>query len=249
MSRSTAAALAAFIALASSPGTAGASVVVDGTRVVYPADRREVTINLRNPGETPSLAQAWLDAGNAEASPGDDPVPFALTPPIFRLDPGRTQTLRLTYTGEPLPTDRESLFWLNVLDIPPRAPLNPDAPNRLELAFKHRLKLFFRPRGLPGSALEAPARVRWRLRRDGERLQLEAVNPTPFHVSLSVIELGTGEARRVIHADMLAPLSSHRFDLPDDLQMPATGLPLEYRFINDQGGTATGAAVAAPSPD
>src|SRR5258706_14303772 len=66
---------------------AAAGVVVDGTRVVYPAAKREVTINIRNPGDAPSLVQAWLDAGDPHSKPGGSTVPFVLTPPLFRLDP------------------------------------------------------------------------------------------------------------------------------------------------------------------
>src|SRR5580698_3626086 len=109
---------------------AAAGDVVDGTRVVYPAAKREVTINIRNPGDTPSLVQAWLDAGDPHAKPGESRVPFVMTPPLFRLDPTKGQSLRLVYTHDALPEDRESLFWLNVLDIPPRAPVNQDLPNQ-----------------------------------------------------------------------------------------------------------------------
>src|SRR5580704_15270767 len=114
---------AAFIAatcFAAVPG-ATAGVVVNGTRVVYPAAKREVTIGIHNTGETPSLVQAWLDAGDPHAKPGESKVPFVMTPPLFRLDPTKVQSLRLVYTHDPLPENRESLFWLNVLDIPPRA--------------------------------------------------------------------------------------------------------------------------------
>src|SRR4051795_2741969 len=72
---------------------AAAGVVVNGTRVVYPADKREVTISLHNTGATPSLVQAWIDAGDANSKPGESKVPFVLTPPLFRLDPTKVQTL------------------------------------------------------------------------------------------------------------------------------------------------------------
>src|SRR5580692_2276209 len=171
---------AAFIAvvLFTAAPCATAGVVVDGTRVVYPAAKREVTINVQNPGETPSLVQAWLDAGDPHAKPGESKVPFVLTPPLFRLDPTKVQSLRVVYTHDPLPENRESLFWLNVLDIPPRAAANSDAPNQLDLAFKHRMKVFFRPAGLSGSAADAPARLSWKLvSKDGKL--------TGIHVSRS----------------------------------------------------------------
>ena len=43
-----------------------ASVVVEGTRVVYPANEREVTVRMNNKGHGPVLMQAWVDRGTAE---------------------------------------------------------------------------------------------------------------------------------------------------------------------------------------
>ena len=241
----------AFIAatlLAAAP-RATAGVVVDGTRVVYPAAKREVTININNPGSVPSLVQAWLDAGDPRAKPGDSKVPFVLTPPLFRLDPTKVQSLRLVYTHDPLPADRESVFWLNVLDIPPRAAANPDAPNQLELAFRHRMKVFFRPAGLAGSALDAPALMTWKLlSRNGKLVGIQAHNPSPYHVSMSKVVVMLGGQPMAVQADMVDPFASRSFDLPEPAAAPNGPVALEYWFINDYGGSvkATASASAAP---
>ena len=102
-------------------GSAHAGVVISGTRVIYQAKEREVTVKLSNEGDAPALVQVWLDTGNPNAMPDESKVPFTLSPPLFRLDPKKGQSLRLIYTQEPLPQDKESLFWLNVLEVPPRA--------------------------------------------------------------------------------------------------------------------------------
>jgi chaperone protein EcpD len=241
----------AFIAttLLTAAPYAAAGVVVDGTRVVYPAAKREVTINIRNPGSTPSLVQAWLDAGDPHAKPGESKVPFVLTPPLFRLDPTKVQSLRLVYTHDPLPEDRESLFWLNVLDIPPRAAANPDVPNQLELAFKHRMKVFFRPARLAGSAADAPARLTWKLlSKDGKLVGIEASNPTAYHVSLIQVTAAAGGHPVTLQAEMVDPFASRRFDLPDPLAAPIGSVALEYRFVNDYGGNVNATASAAPLP-
>jgi chaperone protein EcpD len=223
-----------------------AGVVVDGTRVVYPVAKREVTINIRNPGATPSLVQAWLDAGDPHAKPGESKVPFVLTPPLFRLDPTKVQSLRLVYTHDPLPADRESLFWLNVLDIPPRAAADTDAPNQLELAFKHRMKVFFRPAGLAGSAADAPARLTWKLlSKDGKLVGIEASNPTAYHVSLVQVT-ATAEGHPVnVQADMVDPFASRSFDLPEPVTAPNGSVVLEYWFVNDYGGNVKATASAS----
>ncbi len=238
-------ALAGFAAAA--PATAG--IVVDGTRVVYQATKREVTVTIHNPGEAPSLVQAWLDAGDPHSKPGDSKVPFVLTPPLFRLDPTKVQSLRLVYTHDPLPEDRESLYWLNVLDIPPRAAANPDRPNQLDLAFKHRMKVFFRPTRLSGSAGDAPAKLTWQmLSKDGKLAGIKVSNPTAYHVSLT--QVGATVAGHLIAtaADMVDPFASRSFDLQEPVSAPGGSVAVEYWFINDYGGSVHGTASASSTP-
>ncbi|WP_164671810.1 fimbria/pilus periplasmic chaperone, partial [Pseudomonas viridiflava] len=100
---------------------AHAGVVIDGTRHIYPQQRREITLRLTNDDErAPRLVQVWLDQGDPASDPSNSEVPFSLSPPVFRLYPQKSQAVRLVYTEEPLPADRESLFWLNALEIPPK---------------------------------------------------------------------------------------------------------------------------------
>ncbi len=248
MTHLVAAALAATTFLtAVPPVTAG--IVVNGTRVVYPEVKREVTISIHNGGATPSLVQAWLDAGDPHAKPGESKVPFVMTPPLFRLDPTKSQSLRLVYTHDPLPADRESVFWLNVLDVPPRAAANADMPNQLELAFKHRMKVFFRPAALAGSAADAPARLTWKLlSKDGKIVGIQASNPTAYHVSLTQVSATVGGHPVVAKADMVDPFASRSFDLPDAVAAPGGAVAVEYWFVNDYGGNVNGTASASSVP-
>ena len=238
-------ALTIFAAVA--PASAG--IVVDGTRVVYPATKREVTLTIHNPGEAPSLVQAWLDAGDPQSKPGESKVPFVMTPPLFRLDPTKAQSLRLVYTHESMPADRESLFWLNVLDIPPRAAPNPDLPNQLEVAFKHRMKVFFRPIRLTGSAADAPAKLTWQLlSKDGKLVGIKVSNPTPYHVSLTQVGATVAGHRITAAADMVDPFASRNFDLKELVTAPGGTVAVEYWFINDYGGSVNGTASASSAP-
>lgn len=101
--------------------TVNANVVIATTRVIYPADEAEVTVSLSNSGQHPSLVQVWIDEGRADVPVEQLQVPFSLTPALFRLEPGKGQVLRLFQTQHDFAQDRESLYWLNVLDIPPKA--------------------------------------------------------------------------------------------------------------------------------
>lgn len=43
---------------------AHAGIVIYGTRVIYPAEKKEVVVQLVNQGEQASLVQSWIDDGN-----------------------------------------------------------------------------------------------------------------------------------------------------------------------------------------
>ena len=91
-----------------SAGQAG--VIIHGTRVVYPAEQQEVVVRLENRGNRPALVQTWLDSGDRHSTPATALTPISVSPPIFRIEPGQQQALRLRYTGEPLTEARERLF-------------------------------------------------------------------------------------------------------------------------------------------
>ncbi|WP_065868124.1 MULTISPECIES: fimbria/pilus periplasmic chaperone [Stenotrophomonas] len=212
------------------PLQALAGVVINGTRVIYPAQAREVTVQVDNVGESPSLVQAWVDSGDQSQTAENSDAPFMLTPPISRVEPGRSQALRLVFTGADLPADRESVFWLNVLDVPPSPQAGGDEQNYLQVAFRSRIKLFYRPRGLPGTANEAPLALRWR--HEGDVLRVS--NSTPYNVTLAEVQVLDGGAQRSVEQQgkMIGP---HQ-----DLQLSVSGRVERVRFIsiNDYGGRA-----------
>ncbi len=218
--------------------TAAASVVINGTRVVYPGDQREVTVKLDNKGASPALVQAWLDEGDPGVTPENSGAPFVLTPPVSRIEPHKGQTLRLMYTGKPLPQDRESVFWLNVLEVPP-TPTGEGAKNYLQLAFRSRIKVFFRPGALAGRANDAPAQLHWRVvpTVGGQGLSLECSNPTAYHVSFSRVGVTVaGERHEFDKGGMVAPGAKALFPLPGLVRTPGPGTEVDFTSINDYGG-------------
>ncbi|WP_049620988.1 fimbrial biogenesis chaperone [Frateuria defendens] len=213
--------------------TSHASVVIDGTRVIYPAQQKEVDVRLHNTAKEPVVVQAWLDDGNPRKPPDAIHVPFVLMPPMARLDGGRSQVLRLVYTGEPLPGDKESVFWLNVLEIPPKSKPAPGT-NTLQFAFRTRIKLFFRPDELPGTPAEAMEHLSWQWLPDGGHYVLEARNASVYHVSLGGVELLLGDKVMNVGDGMLAPGGSLRFTL-QELHRPPPQSSVHYVAIDDYG--------------
>jgi len=218
-----------FAAAASSQ----ASVVIDGTRVVYPAQRKDVDVRLHNNGQLPVVVQSWMDTGDSRQSPESIKTPFVLMPPIVRLDNGRSQVLRLVYTGEPLPDDKESVFWLNVLEIPPKA--KPDADtNALQFAFRTRIKVFFRPEKLPGKADDAMQQLAWKLVPAGSGYALQASNPSAFHVSLVGVKLQADGQSLDAGDGMVGPGASLSLPVSELRHAPAQ-LSVHYVAIDDYG--------------
>ena len=165
-----------------------AGIQLDSTRVIYPADKREVTLALTNHADTPRLIQAWVDAGDTDVSPHKNTVPFIVTPPIFRLDPEKGQTLRIVFTGGDVPQDRESVFWLNVQEVQPKR-TDKQTDNKMKVTIRTRLKLFYRPAGLADSPKDAVTKLRWRLVPQEKGYALACENPTPWNVSFNHIGL------------------------------------------------------------
>lgn len=241
---------AGLAALAALVTPAQASVIVHGTRVIYPGAQREVTVRLENTGQRPSLVQAWLDDGDHTAAPEQAAVPFNMTPPIFRLDAGKQQVLRLMQAGAALPQDRESLFWLNALEIPPR--VQGEGINHLQFSFRTRIRLIYRPASLDDrAARSASDQLKWSLvdNPQGPGLALRAENPTPYYVNFARIGVRAG-GRHYEHPDigLVPPLSSEIFPL-EGLNARPGNAQVEVQVVNDHGGTETRASdIAAYAP-
>ena len=101
----------------------------------------------------PSLTQAWVDGGTIQNNTGKDMAPLWFCRRLFVLNQKRTD-LSSGFSGASLPQDRESLFWFNMLDIPPE-PKNSQGSNYLQLSIRSRIKLFYRPITLKGNVSEA----------------------------------------------------------------------------------------------
>jgi chaperone protein EcpD len=228
---------------------ASANVVIAGTRVVFPAKDGEVTVRLTNDSAKPALVEAWIDNGDPHSTPDKVETPFLITPPLFRMDAHKDQSLRIlfTHSPKPLPADRESVYWLNVLEIPPR-PSGAQAvgKNYLQLAIRSRLKLFYRPANLAGDPLKAPAALRFKAVTDGAARALEVHNPTPYYITIVQLSVDIGGKSYEGKTGMVAPMSDLRLDLPALQQAPAAGSAIQFSTINDYGANVALKSTVSP---
>jgi chaperone protein EcpD len=209
-------------------------------------------VRIENKGDEPALVQAWIDDGDDRSTPESAHAPFAITPPVFRIDPGRGHALRIVHVGDHPPSDNEALYWLNVLEIPP-SPEAGKAANTLQFAFRHRLKLLHRPTALVAPASAAPLLV-WTVERDGELTRLSVSNPSPYVMSFNDVAIaanGSSAKTLSLGGGMVAAKSHTTWSLPKDASF-AQGAAVTFATINDYGAVMPGTAktvVAAPAHD
>ncbi|MDN7790908.1 MULTISPECIES: fimbrial biogenesis chaperone [Burkholderia] len=224
---------AAVVACAASVGavTGHAALSVVGTRFVYPGDARTLTILARNGGADPILVQAWLDVGDANADPSRLRVPFVVSPPLTRLDPAQPLSIRVQSVGGDLSTDRESCFWLNLLEVPPATPA---ADRVLRIAYRLRMKLLVRPPGLDGDPDDAPKRLEWMHGDSHADSSIVARNPTPYYVTLTRILLNGEPVVLANGAVDVAPFG--RAEIPTGMKADAkAGGAIVFDAVDDSG--------------
>jgi fimbrial chaperone protein len=198
-------------------------VVVGATRVIYDASKKEASITIMNKNKDKHyLVQSWI-----EDEKGSKSTPFVITPPLFKMMPTKENVLRIVKTNGNLPSDRESVFWLNMKAIPP-SPEN-DEGNNLQIAIKTRMKLFYRPQGLPGKAEDAAGKLIWK--KNGADLVVQ--NNSAFSVTLTDVVYNN---EKIASADLVPAKSSVRF--PIKTKNGVNGTTITYKTITDFGGVS-----------
>ncbi|WP_449125624.1 fimbrial biogenesis chaperone [Pseudomonas viridiflava] len=202
-----------------------------GTRLIFDGRYREVSLEMRNPGQEEVLVQAWLSDPSDDETSSVSPrlLPFVVTPPLSRVGAGGRHDLRVLYQGAGMPDDRESLLHLSVLEIPRRESGN----RQLTIAVRQRINVFYRPVGLPGDPAESTERLNWTMTHNGTGMtQLQVSNPTAYHVSLESLSL---EGVQVSDHLLLAP--GARIELPVPARAQRPGLRrLAFKALTDYGG-------------
>lgn len=168
--------LAAFLGQASS---AHAALAMDATRYIFPGDKDSVAITVTNESKKTYGGQAWVD----NIVEKDTRPTFVVTPSFFKLKGEGKQVLRIIQAND-LPQDHESVYWLNLQDIPPAL-----EGSGLALALRTRVKLFYRPAALLKNRKGAEA---------GMQIEtvpgaMALVNTTPYIFVISAVTDASGK--------------------------------------------------------
>ncbi len=212
-----------------------AQVAVDGTRVIFPAGAGEVTVGIQNRSDQPALVQAWIGGEDAKLPPEASTAPFAVGPPLLRLDAGKDQKLRVRLIRDRAPDDdREHMYWLNVLAAPPQSAPR-DEENLLQVAIRSRFKVLYRPSALAASLPANFAdRMTFAVRRSASGMELVISNPTPYHFNLGQLALlGLDGALLSLDNPYVAPFSERPVPLPVEAGKGASGV--KFAWLDDNG--------------
>jgi P pilus assembly chaperone PapD len=205
-----------------------AAVSLDRTRIVFNGDDKSVSLSISNQNEhLPYLAQAWIENENDERINS----PLTVVPPIQRLEPRNNSQVKIQGlpTLKQLPQDRETIFYFNLREIPPRS----DKANTLQIALQTRIKLFYRPAALaqPTASSASPWQEQLTLTRQGDQYVVN--NPTPYYITLiDASDRVNGKSVDAFEPLMLAPLSQ----APLSVGAKVLGARPVLTYVNDYGG-------------
>lgn len=201
--------------------TSHAGVIIGGTRVIYDGGNNESSITVSNSENFPYLVQSWIENSSINDL---NKTFFFITPPLFRLDAGEENILRIIIAEDKLPEDKESLFWLNIKSIP-SIDKKYENENTLQIAINSRIKLIYRPENIKGIPEDRTDELIWE--RIGNKIKL--INNTPFYMHFHNININNIEVNDI---NYIAPMSSIMIPAPTKNDSDT----VNWNIINDYGG-------------
>ncbi|HAI6831417.1 TPA: fimbrial chaperone [Escherichia coli] len=205
-------------------GSTFAAFTVSGTRFIYEEGKKNISFEVSSSADDTYGGQVWVD--NVSQNHGVYMVPV---PPFFRIAPKEKQIVRImNLDGQLLPKDRESLFWLNIQEIPPKPKSD---GNVLAVAVNTRVKLFYRPKTLSADRKGAEKRIQIVHRGNSTYLK----NPTPYYFAITKIRVNGRDV--VLSSDEDRKLSMFSpFEEIGVSKLPAGAKEVTVFSINDWGG-------------
>lgn len=208
--------------------SATAAIGLDRTRVIFDGSKDATSVNITNNNtQLPYLAQGWIEDEDGQKIT----TPLIVLPPVQRVEPGKQSQVKVQAlpAAKALPQDRETVYYFNLREIPPRT----DKANTLQIALQTRIKLFYRPQAITPSQqdLSNPWQEKLTLSRQGEHYLVN--NPTPYYVT--VVDARSSKDGKTVpgfEPVMIPPKGS----LALGPTAKALGTTPYLAYVNDYGG-------------
>lgn len=202
-----------------------AAVSLDRTRVIFDGGNKSVSLNINNNNkQLPYLAQGWIEDKENKKTIS----PLIVLPPIQRLEPGKSSQIKIESLPsiKDLPQDRESLFYFNMREIPPKS----NNPNTLQIALQTKIKLFYRPESIALQQNSAPWQEKIILEKKGNVVL--AKNPTPYYITIINAGSHKNTDAKEFNPVMIAPFGEENIGMTSE----QLGNSPVITYINDYGG-------------
>ncbi|PSV27801.1 fimbria/pilus periplasmic chaperone [Photobacterium sp. GB-56] len=161
-----------------------AALQLNATRYIVNEGDKSVEIKIENIADKTYAAQIWIENENKK----DKNVNFIPMPNFFKFNKGETQVVRLLNTHKSSSLNNESLYWLNLQEIPP---VDKSKKSRITLALKTRVKLIYRPKVLLGKRANAEKLLSI-VKSNGN---IKITNPTPFYLAVVNVKFNGKEIK------------------------------------------------------
>lgn len=220
--------LLAIVMAFAMPSVGMAGVSLSGTRLVFPGGEREASITV-SAGNSESVFQNWLEADGA---PEQD-IPFTVVPSLARVNAEQGQIIRVLYQGTSLASDRETLYWLNVQEIPKVSPAFAEGrASGLSFTVRQRIKMFFRPKSVKTEPIAMTTKLKMQLSNNGKSLKIENAGAN-FITLVAVRTAGKNtNGPALIDAVMIPPFSTKEAPLNTAAAIPPR---LQFMSLSDLG--------------
>lgn len=204
-------------------------IYLGATRVIFNSTDKAAVFTVNNSSSKETwLIRSWVSPytkANQSVDEEDAVDNFIITPPLHRLDPSSSVQLRVNRAGGDLPADRESVFYINALAIPPKS--KDSQGSVIQFALNTQIKLFYRPAQIIDERELVKAYESIEVKGDGKSLML--TNSSPYYLTLTNIVLN--ENTTLTPADPMIPPFSHI-----TVESSAKSGNISYQIINDFGG-------------
>ncbi|MFN3070506.1 molecular chaperone [Serratia sp. J2] len=207
-----------------------AGVMINNTRIIYEQKYKSANVTLTNVTTGHYAVQVWI---NGESDRSDEKSAFVATPSIFRLDPGQEQIVKILSLPASLPKDREAVYYFNAQEIP--ATNKADNNNKLVMAIRTRIKVFYRPSNLAIAPQKAATTLQWKTVDKEGKTWLQVTNPSPYYITFAEMAFRNGTQKVDAHdPEMLPPLSTQSYPL--NQKTSSSEGSVDFSIINDYGG-------------
>jgi len=219
-----------------------ATVVPLQDRVLFSStDSSKRLLIVNNDSRAPVLLQSWIDDGTSDDINREKNFPFVVIPAVANMQPGKIINLKILPTEKVngLPRDRESVFWINLYEIPgvKKKPQLENA-NKMEVGLKTQLKITYRPFKSSMDIERIAKTLSIRVTNEGHLL--EFYNPSPFYMTPVLVRIKSSSGEQSLKLGMnrmIAPFSYKRFEMSKIKESEST--TIEYALIDDAGKDTT----------